>query len=72
MTPRELCAFDVLAVAGHDARDLPLHQRRALLEELAQGWQPPLSLSPTTTDLDQAARCFDELPYTGIEGLANG
>jgi ATP-dependent DNA ligase len=52
-------------VAGHDARDLPLHQRRALLEELAKGWQPPLTLSAP----DEAARWFDELPHTGIEGL---
>lgn len=68
-TPANYTAFDVLAVAGHDARDLPLHQRRALLEELAKGWKPPLSLSPTTTDPDEAARWFDELPHTGIEGL---
>lgn len=68
-TPANYVAFDVLAVAGHDARDLPLHQRRALLEELATGWEPPLSLSPTTTDPDTAARWFEELPQTGIEGL---
>jgi ATP-dependent DNA ligase len=67
--PANYVAFDVLAVAGHDARDLPLHQRRALLEELATSWEPPLSLSPTTTDRDVAARWFDELPRTGIEGL---
>jgi ATP-dependent DNA ligase len=68
-TPANYTAFDILAVAGHDARDLPLHQRRALLEELAKGWKPPLSLSPATTDPDEAARWFDELPHTGIEGL---
>jgi ATP-dependent DNA ligase len=62
-------AFDVLAVAGHDARDLPLAQRRALLEELANGWEPPLSLSPTTTDRSAAEKWFEELPHTGIEGL---
>jgi ATP-dependent DNA ligase len=67
--PANYVAFDVLAVAGHDARNLPLHQRRALLQELASGWEPPLSLSPTTTDPDEAARWFEELPHTGIEGL---
>ncbi|MFF2318257.1 hypothetical protein ACFVTE_18565 [Arthrobacter sp. NPDC058097] len=40
-TPANYVAFDVLAVAGHDARDLPLSQRRALLEELGDGWEPP-------------------------------
>ncbi|MFP3460078.1 ATP-dependent DNA ligase [Arthrobacter globiformis] len=67
--PANYVAFDVLAVAGHDARTLPLSQRRALLEELANGWNPPLSISPTTTDLDVAAQWFEDLPPTGIEGL---
>ncbi|WP_248761316.1 ATP-dependent DNA ligase [Pseudarthrobacter sp. SSS035] len=68
-TPASYAAFDVLAVAGYDARDLPLSQRRALLEELASTWEPPLSVSPTTTDPVVAARWFEELPQTGIEGL---
>jgi ATP-dependent DNA ligase len=54
-TAASYAAFDVLAVAGHDARELPLSQRWALLEELASGWEPPLSLSPTTMDRDEAA-----------------
>ena len=68
-TPANYVAFDVLAVAGHDARELPLRDRRALLEELASHWEPPLSLSPATTDPDLAARWFDDLPHTGVEGL---
>lgn len=67
--PANYVAFDVLAVAGHDARDLPLSQRRALLEELANGWEPPLSLSPTTTDRLVAEQWFEDLPHTGVEGL---
>lgn len=68
-TPASYAAFDVLSVAGYDARDLPLSRRRALLEELAGAWEPPLSLSPTTTDPIVAARWFEELPHTGVEGL---
>lgn len=68
-SPANYVAFDVLAVAGHDARDLPLSQRRALLEELANVWEPPLSLSPATTDREIAAQWFEDLPPTGIEGL---
>jgi ATP-dependent DNA ligase len=67
--PANYAAFDVLAVAGHDARDLHLSQRRTLLEELAGSWEPPLSLSPTTTDPTVAAQWFEEMPHTGIEGL---
>ena len=67
--PANYVAFDVLAVARHDARNLPLSGRRALLEELATGWEPPLSLSPTTTDRSVAEQWLEELPHTGIEGL---
>lgn len=67
--PANYVAFDVLAVAGHDARDLPLRDRRALLEELATAWEPPLSVSPITTDRSVAEQWFEDLPHTGIEGL---
>ncbi|MGX9901660.1 hypothetical protein ACW0JT_20480 [Arthrobacter sp. SA17] len=50
--PANFVGFDVLGVAGRDARDLPLADRRALLEELV--WAPPLYLSPQTTDRDLA------------------
>ena len=67
--PANYVAFDVLAVAGHDARDLPLSNRRALLEELAAGWEPPLSLSPVTTDRDVAQQWLEDMPHVGVEGL---
>ncbi|SLK12602.1 ATP-dependent DNA ligase [Arthrobacter sp. P2b] len=67
--PANYVAFDVLAVAGHDARDLPLSNRRALLEELATGWEPPLSLSPVTTDRDVAQQWLEDMPHIGVEGL---
>jgi ATP-dependent DNA ligase len=67
--PASFAAFDVLAVAGHDVRGLPLRDRRALLEELASVWSPPLNLSPATSDRDEAQEWFDSMPATGIEGL---
>lgn len=67
--PASFAAFDLLAVAGHDIRDAPLAQRRELLEHLAANWEPPLNLSPTTKDLAQALRWFEELPAAGVEGL---
>jgi ATP-dependent DNA ligase len=67
--PASFAAFDVLAVAGQDTRDLALKDRRALLEELAAGWEPPLNLSPVTTDHATALEWFEEMPPTGIEGL---
>lgn len=67
--PAHFVAFDLLAVAGHDIRDQPLHVRRQLLEELARDWTGVLELSPVTSDPETAERWFEELPATGVEGL---
>lgn len=67
--PATFVAFDVLCVAGHDARSLPFRERRALLEELARVWSPPLSVSPLTRDRELAQQWFQELGEAGLEGL---
>lgn len=67
--PASFAAFDVLAVAGQDARNLPFASRPALLEELARERTAPLNLSPGTTDPEVAKTWFEELPATGVEGL---
>lgn len=67
--PANFVGFDVLGVAGQDARALPLIDRRALLEELATQWSPPLSLSPQTTDRELARQWFEGLAGAGMEGL---
>jgi hypothetical protein len=67
--PASLVAFDLLAVSGNDIRDVPLEQRRELLEQLAGEWVPPLILSPMTRDRAQALRWFEELRHAGLEGL---
>jgi ATP-dependent DNA ligase len=67
--PASYVAFDVLAVAHQDARALPFQDRRALLEEVAVPWTPPMNLSPTTTKADVAEQWFGALTASGIEGL---
>lgn len=67
--PASLAVFDLLAVDGQDIRSLALRDRRALLEELARGWEAPLNLSPVTSDPDVARRWLLDLPSTGVEGL---
>lgn len=67
--PASFVGFDVLAVAGQDTRGLPFADRRALLEELARSWVPPLNLSPATRDRAVAETWFKEMPATGVEGL---
>lgn len=68
-SPASLIAFDVLAVAGQDTRGLQFRDRRALLEELARGWVPPLHLSPVTSDRALAATWFSDMTATGVEGI---
>jgi ATP-dependent DNA ligase len=67
--PASYVAFDVLGVAGEDARNLPLRDRRALLDELAVTWTPPMNVSPVTTDQAVAAEWFASLRPAGIEGI---
>jgi ATP-dependent DNA ligase len=67
--PASLMAFDVLAVAYRDCRELGFADRRSLLDELAGNWKPPLRLSPATRDEAQAREWFAQLPETGVEGL---
>ncbi|MDQ0241420.1 ATP-dependent DNA ligase [Arthrobacter bambusae] len=67
--PASFVGFDVLGVAGQDARGLNLKDRRTLLEELATVWSPPLSLSPQTADRDLALQWFEDLAGSGVEGI---
>lgn len=67
--PATFVAFDLLAAAGHDARGAALRQRRALLEELAADWTPPLALSPATRDPYEARDWYERWPAAGVEGL---
>lgn len=67
--PASLVAFDLLTHRGVDQRDRPLHERRALLEQAAAGWHPPLNVSPWTDEQHVAAGWFRDLAAAGIEGL---
>lgn len=67
--PATYVVFDLLAVAGRDLREHPYWVRRQLLEELAKDWEPPLSLSPATSDRATAQRWMRELAPSGVEGV---
>ncbi|MFE5339702.1 ATP-dependent DNA ligase [Isoptericola sp. NPDC056578] len=67
--PASAAVFDVLATGGDDVRAMPFSLRRALLEDLAAHWRPPLNLSPTTSDVDEAREWFETYIVAGVEGL---
>jgi ATP-dependent DNA ligase len=68
-TPASYVAFDLLAAGGTDLRGQRLSRRRAQLETLAERWAPPMQLSPSTIDADEARRWFEDFRPAGIEGL---
>ena len=67
--PASYVAFDLLATGGEDLRGQRLSRRRAALEQVADRWAPPMQLSPSTSDPDEARRWFADFRAAGVEGL---
>ena len=70
--PAVLVAYDLLELDGVDLRQLPQHERRALLEQLvAQAAQPQLRLSPLVLaeGWPQLAQLRTESRARGVEGM---
>jgi ATP-dependent DNA ligase len=67
--PASFVVFDVLAVGSVDVRPMRWTVRRGRLEALAKSWRPPLQLSPTTDDPDEAREWLAAFKSSGIEGL---
>lgn len=67
--PASFMVFDLLAHDGEDLRARTLTQRRHVLEALAEGWSPPLQLSPMTDDEELARQWFVDYRPAGVEGL---
>lgn len=59
--PASYVAFDILTVDGTDVRSLAWRDRRALLDELAGGFEPPIQVSPITEDYATALEWFTAL-----------
>ena len=68
-TPSAFVAFDALAIDGHDLRALPQSERRARLEQLLAGAQPPLHLTPMTRDVALAAEWLQRFEGAGLDGV---
>ncbi|HEX7688997.1 MAG TPA: ATP-dependent DNA ligase [Burkholderiaceae bacterium] len=68
-TPARFVAFDLLAVDGQSTMALAQAERRVLLEGLLTGAQPPLHLTPATTDRAQAQRWLAEFEGAGLDGV---
>ncbi len=67
--PSSFVAFDLLALGDDDLRKRPFRERRALLEQALADSQPPVHLTPATTDRAVAAEWFDKFEGAGLDGV---
>lgn len=68
-TPADFVAFDVLALGDESLIDMPFRNRRLALEEIANGFAPPVHLAPATRDPGLALRWFEDFEGAGLDGL---
>jgi len=68
-TPSAFIAFDLLALGDRDLRDLPLSERRRLLDDVLTSARPPIHRSPATTDRALAETWFERFEGAGLDGI---
>jgi ATP-dependent DNA ligase len=68
-TPADFVAFDLLALDDHDLMGTPYEQRRSTLATALAGVEPPVHVTPTTTDPDLAGQWFEIFEGAGLDGL---
>jgi ATP-dependent DNA ligase len=68
-TPSSFVAFDALAADGDDLREAPQRERRARLERVLAGVQPPVHLTPMTRDRRQAEEWLSRFEGAGLDGV---
>ena len=65
-TPVRYYLFDILAHDGDDLADLPLRERRDVLESVAAASADPIAVPPVFDDVDSALETSDRLRLEGI------
>jgi ATP-dependent DNA ligase len=68
-TPASFVAFDLLAAAGRDIRAVVQRERRASLERLLAGVEPPIHLTPMTRDREVATEWLARFEGAGLDGV---
>lgn len=68
-TPAAFVAFDLIALGEDDLRERPQTERRTLLEEALSTAEPPLHLTPVTTDRALAGAWFRRFEGAGLDGV---
>ena len=68
-TPAGFVAFDLLAVDDESLVQQPFEARRARLTEALAGAAPPIHLTRTTSDPDEAQQWFSRFEGAGLDGV---
>jgi ATP-dependent DNA ligase len=68
-TPASFVGWDLLAHGDDDLRATAQSDRRARLEEVLAGIEPPVRLTPATRDRATAADWFDRFEGAGLDGV---
>lgn len=68
-TPASFVAFDLIALDDRALLDVPLVERRRLLEEALAGASPPVHLTPGSFDRAVAADWFSRFEGAGLDGV---
>jgi ATP-dependent DNA ligase len=68
-SPASFVAWDLLAIGDEDLREFPQSERRTRLEAALLGVQPPVHLTPATSDRALAADWFDRFEGAGLDGV---
>ena len=68
-TPAGFVAFDLLAVGDESLMQSPFEARRARLEEALADAVPPVHLTRTTGDVEQAEQWFSQFEGAGLDGV---
>jgi ATP-dependent DNA ligase len=68
-SPASFVAFDLLGVDGRSLLDTPQRERRAQLERLLSGVEPPVYLTPMTRERSVAAEWLERFEGAGLDGV---
>jgi ATP-dependent DNA ligase len=68
-TPAAFVAWDLLALGDEDLRGRSQAERRALIEHELRAAQPPVHLTPATTDVGLARDWFERFEGAGLDGV---
>ena len=67
--PASVVFFDLLSEGDRDLQTMPFRERRLELESVLAGAEPPLHITPATTDRDTAADWFRRFEGAGLDGV---